>query len=64
MGSGLAGVVQQPIEETKKGGVLGFFLGTAKGMAGLVVKPLSGTLDFFSLTSEGIKNTAKDDEQL
>ena len=27
-------------------------------MSGLVVKPLSGALDFFSKTSEGIKNTA------
>ena len=33
-------------------------------MAGLVVKPLSGTLDFFSLASEGIKNTTKNDDEL
>jgi len=32
--------------------------GTYKGLSGLVVKPISGALDFFSKTSEGIKNTA------
>ena len=64
MGSGITGVVTQPIEESKKGGFLGFFKGTAKGVAGLVVKPISGTLDFLSLTTEGIKNTTKRDEEL
>ena len=53
-----------PIEETKKDGFFGFFKGTAKGIAGLVVKPLSGTLDFISITSEGIKNTTRPDEEL
>lgn len=33
--------------------------GTYKGVSGLVVKPISGALDFFSKTSEGIKNTTK-----
>jgi vacuolar protein sorting-associated protein 13A/C len=59
LGSGLAGVISKPIEETKKGGFLGFFKGTAQGVAGLVVKPISGTLDFISITSEGIKNNTK-----
>jgi len=36
----------------------GFMKGTYKGVSGLIVKPISGTLDFFSKTSEGIKNTA------
>jgi hypothetical protein len=31
---------------------------------GLVVKPISGTLDFFSLTTEGIRNTSRKDEEL
>lgn len=34
----------------------GFFKGALKGLTGLVVKPLSGTLDLFSKTSEGFKN--------
>jgi vacuolar protein sorting-associated protein 13A/C len=29
-----------------------------RGVSGLVVKPISGALDFFYKTSEGIKNTA------
>ena len=33
-------------------------------MTGLIVKPVSGALDFLSLTSEGIKNTSKNDEEL
>jgi vacuolar protein sorting-associated protein 13A/C len=32
--------------------------GTAKGVAGLVVKPVTGVLDFASKTTEGLKNTA------
>jgi hypothetical protein len=38
--------------------------GTAKGLAGLVVKPLSGALDFISITSEGIKNNTRPNEEL
>ena len=64
VGSGIAGVVNQPIEETKKGGFLGFFKGTVKGVTGLVVKPVSGALDLISLTSEGIKNNTKSNEEL
>lgn len=36
----------------------GFFKGFSKGLAGLVVKPVAGALDFVSKTSEGVKNTA------
>jgi vacuolar protein sorting-associated protein 13A/C len=32
--------------------------GTYKGISGLVIKPISGSLDLISKTSEGIKNTA------
>lgn len=64
MSSGLSGVILKPLEESKKDGFKGFFKGTAKGVAGLVVKPMSGALDLISLTSEGIKNTTKDDEEL
>ena len=62
--SGLSGVVTKPLEGSKKSGVFGFLKGTAKGMTGLVVKPVSGALDFFSLTTEGIKNTSAKDEEL
>lgn len=38
--------------------------GTAKGVTGLFVKPMSGALDFFSLTTEGIRNSNKREEEL
>ena len=56
--SGITGVFENPIKGAQKDGVKGFFVGGYKGVSGLVVKPISGTLDFFSKTSEGIKNTA------
>ena len=42
----------------KKGGFTGFLKGTVKGIAGLVVKPVTGIIDATSKTSEGIKNQA------
>ncbi len=38
--SGVTGVFEHPIREAQKDGVKGFFLGTYKGISGLVVKPL------------------------
>jgi vacuolar protein sorting-associated protein 13A/C len=64
VGSGISGIITKPIEETKKGGFLGFFKGTAQGVTGLVVKPVSGALDLLSLTTEGIRNTTRKDEDL
>ena len=57
--SGITGVFENPYQGAKKDGVVGFMKGTYKGVSGLVVKPISGALDFFSKTSEGIKNTTK-----
>jgi len=59
--SGITGVVENPYKGAKQDGVKGFFLGSYRGLAGLVVKPVSGTLDLFAKTSEGIKNTTKKD---
>lgn len=55
---GITGLFTKPYENTKKDGVLGFFKGTAQGVAGLVVKPVTGVVDFASKTTEGLKNTA------
>ena len=38
--------------------MVGFFKGTAKGVAGVVIKPVTGVVDFASKTTEGLKNTA------
>ncbi len=48
----------QPYENARDEGVLGFFKGTAKGLAGLIIKPVTGVIDFASKTTEGLKNTA------
>ena len=40
----------------------GFGKGVLKGFAGLVVKPVSGILDLFSKTTEGIKNTVNTED--
>ena len=54
----MAGLVLQPVQGAEKDGVEGFFKGTIKGLAGLIVKPVVGVMDLTSKTAEGIKNTA------
>ena len=49
--SGLSGLVTSPIEETKKSGAMGFFVGVGKGLVGAAVKPVIGV-------TEGIANVA------
>lgn len=61
--SGITGVIENPYAGAKKEGMTGFLKGTYKGVSGLVVKPISGALDFFSKTSEGIKNTASSSDK-
>ena len=53
---GLTGFFEQPISGAQKNGIKGFFKGALTGVTGLVIKPLSGTLDLLSKTSEGVKN--------
>lgn len=53
---GITGLFLQPYQDARQQGALGFFKGTAKGLAGLVVKPVTGIIDFASKTTEGIKN--------
>ena len=52
------GVIERPVIETKR---LRSFKGFGKGVwqasTGIIGKPLSGVLDFFAKSSEGIKNT-------
>jgi vacuolar protein sorting-associated protein 13A/C len=37
---------------------MGFLKGTVQAMAGLVLKPVTGVVDFASKATEGLKNTA------
>ena len=56
-GSGLSGVLTQPMDGYSREGAYGLLTGSIKGLAGVVVKPVSGTLDLISNTTEGFKNT-------
>lgn len=47
----------KPVEGAKRHGFKGFLKGTGKGIAGLVLKPVSGTLDAVSKMSEGVSNS-------
>lgn len=60
---GVTGLVQKPILGARQEGVTGFLKGTAKGVGGLLVMPISGAIDFFSKTSEGIKNSVNSGER-
>jgi vacuolar protein sorting-associated protein 13A/C len=55
---GITGLFTQPYQNARREGALGFMKGAAKGLAGLVVKPVTGVIDFASKTTEGIKNNA------
>ena len=50
-------MITSPVEGAQEDGIGGFFLGGLKGLAGLVVKPVSGIFDATTKTFEGIKNT-------
>lgn len=53
----IIGIVTKPVGGAQKGGFVGFLKGTGKGLAGLVVKPVSGTLDAVSKVTEGVSNS-------
>ena len=53
LGQGLYGLAYQPYLSLKqRGGVSGLLLGAAKGVTGLISKPISGVLDTVSKTAE------------
>lgn len=49
--AGITGLFTQPYKSARKDGALGFVKGAAKGLAGLVVKPVTGIIDFASKTT-------------
>ncbi len=55
----LTGVIIEPIKGGKRSGFKGAMVGIGKGMVGLVVRPVAGTLDLVTLTARGIANTPK-----
>ncbi|KAJ6828337.1 uncharacterized protein M6B38_362940 [Iris pallida] len=51
---GVSGVLKKPVESAREHGVLGLAHGIGRAFVGFVVQPLSGALDFVSLTVDGI----------
>ncbi|XP_019086561.1 PREDICTED: uncharacterized protein LOC104718635 [Camelina sativa] len=51
---GVTGVVTKPVESARQNGILGFAHGVGRAFLGFIVQPVSGALDFFSLTVDGI----------
>lgn len=51
---GVSGVVRKPVESARQNGLLGLAHGLGQAFLGFFVQPMSGALDFFSLTVDGI----------
>lgn len=51
---GVTGVLTKPVENVRQHGFLGLAHGIGRAFLGVVVQPLSGALDFVSLTVDGI----------
>jgi vacuolar protein sorting-associated protein 13A/C len=51
---GVSGVVTKPVESARQNGILGLAHGLGRAVVGFIVQPVSGVLDFFSLTVDGI----------
>lgn len=51
---GVSGVVTKPVESARQNGLLGLAHGLGRAFVGFIVQPVSGALDFFSLTVDGI----------
>ncbi len=53
------GLVREPVRSVRQQGVLkGVLSGMTKGITGLATKPLTGLMDLFSKTAEGLMSTA------
>lgn len=61
---GITDIVAKPIEGVQNNNsnkLKGFGKGLLQGLTGVIVKPMAGVLDMVSKTTEGIKNTVKED---
>ncbi|CAM6084054.1 unnamed protein product [Calypogeia fissa] len=54
LGYGISGVITKPITNARQHGFIGFFQGVGKAALGFVMLPVSGLLDFVSLTVNGV----------
>ncbi|XWS49634.1 hypothetical protein CRYUN_Cryun12cG0020000 [Craigia yunnanensis] len=51
---GVSGVLTKPVESARRNGLLGLAHGIGHAFLGFIVQPVSGALDFVSLTVDGI----------
>lgn len=51
---GVSGVVKKPIASVRQNGLIGLAHGLGQAVVGIIAQPVSGALDFFSLTVDGI----------
>jgi vacuolar protein sorting-associated protein 13A/C len=58
VGEGIVGFFQHPYQHGRKDGAAGILKGSTIGVAGVVIKPLTGVFDAASKTAEGLTNTA------
>ena len=54
---GVSGMFTNPIKGGQEEGAIGVLKGLGKGLTGMVVKPVAGTLDMTTRLQQGIKNT-------
>lgn len=54
VGYGVKGIVSKPVDGVRDGGAPGCIQGVVKALIGVVAQPLSGCLDFMSLSVSGI----------
>ena len=59
----MKGLVTKPAEGLRRDGASGLAIGTVQGIAGLVVKPVTGAIDLVSKTSQGIEAASTKDNQ-
>ena len=62
MKDGITGVFTRPAEMTEKEGLIGAIKGSLIGLGGLVIKPVTGMLDFASGGTQQLRNTVEDEE--
>ncbi|CDI87541.1 hypothetical protein EPH_0076290 [Eimeria praecox] len=59
LAGGITGLVEEPVRGAAEGGFEGLLRGAGRGIAGFLVKPLTGVLDLAHKTAEAIKDASQ-----
>ncbi|KAL8428229.1 hypothetical protein Efla_005331 [Eimeria flavescens] len=59
LAGGLTGLVEEPVKGAAEGGLGGLLRGAGRGLAGFIVKPITGVLDLAHKTAEAIKDASQ-----